>query len=177
MNNISRDDLRNIINLCTKCIQKNNYEDINIQAVASKINMNLQEAENMFGLLLMLLRGCKQLQSYSDKEFYNYLTGQNFRGEFATNFLNILKEKRDHFSGNNNYIVQIESIKWRIDISLRNNTLKQVFSPFVIWKITLCNGEKYTVEINIKKFHAIRFNLATLLKELGFVKSNSLVKK
>lgn len=103
-----------------KCIQEHSYEDINIQAIASKLNMNFQEAENMLGLLLMLLRGCKQLRSYSDKEFYNYLTGQNFSGEFATNFLNIVKDKHDNFSRSNDYIVQIEKIKWRIDISLCN---------------------------------------------------------
>lgn len=48
--------------------------------------------------------------------------------------------------------------------------------PTMIWTVTLNDGKKHVIEINLRKFHEIRFNLSTLLRELSIVKNNNLLK-
>jgi len=58
----------------------------------------------------------------------------------------------------------LESIRWRVDVTISTTSLSRVFRPTVTFSITLSNGKVRTFEVSMEKFNELRYNVAKLLK-------------
>jgi len=52
----------------------------------------------------------------------------------------------------------------------------RTLEPSVLLKLKLSNGNKVSLELNIKKFHILRYNIATILKEIDDVENRQIFK-
>ncbi|KAJ8955348.1 hypothetical protein NQ318_003442 [Aromia moschata] len=80
---------------------------------------------------------------------------------FATNREEIVSNLSKNF---NSDFAKLTSLKWKVDISLGNSALVKKIPINVILCLTLRNGKKYTIEVEAKMFHRLRFNVALLFK-------------
>lgn len=62
--------------------------------------------------------------------------------------------------------VKIESLNWRIDVSLSSSSLKRELVPTIVIQMQLTNGMTIYFETNLQLFHQLRFNVALVLKEM-----------
>ncbi|KAJ8936450.1 hypothetical protein NQ314_012312 [Rhamnusium bicolor] len=111
----------------------------------------------------------------SDNEFNSRLLEIGFTSEFIENLPFI--GNRDEIVNNllhnfNTDFGKLSSLKWKIDISLSNSALLKKIPTSIILCLTLKNNNKYTIEVEGKTFHKLRFNIALILKELTLLKSN-----
>jgi hypothetical protein len=115
----------------------------------------------------------------TDKEFNAKLIELGFSNEFVEELPlvsnrtkvidNIVNSRRGEFK-------KLVSLKWRIDISLTNSTLVKKIPTSVILCLQLKNGRKCTINVNIRTFHKLRFNVALIMKEAASLKINLLNK-
>ena len=52
----------------------------------------------------------------------------------------------------------------------------RTLEPSVMLKLKLSNGNKVSFELNVKKFHLLRYNIATILKEIDDVENRQIFK-
>ena len=65
---------------------------------------------------------------------------------------------------------------WRVDVSISTSSLIRTLEPTVLIKLKLSDGRKIAFEMNIKKFHMLRYNIATILKEIDDVENRQIFK-
>ena len=59
---------------------------------------------------------------------------------------------------------------------ISTSSLMRTLEPSVLLKLKLSNGNKVSLELNIKKFHILRYNIATILKEIDDVENRQIFK-
>jgi hypothetical protein len=71
---------------------------------------------------------------------------------------------------------KIKMFQWRIDVSISTSALCRTLEPAIIVKIKLSDGSIKVFEMSIKKFHLLRFNIATILKEIEDLEGRQMFK-
>ncbi|XP_030748256.1 COMM domain-containing protein 5-like [Sitophilus oryzae] len=133
--------------------------------------------EQLLEVLSLYIHLLKEFCNNKEKDFVDTLLEEGFPNNFVSNlpFLNNQTEIiRKYFSASYNTFENVSSIKWRIDISLLNNSIGCSSAPNITLCIKLTNGKLYILHLNKKEFHSLRFNIALILKE---IKSRNLINK
>ncbi|ENN74221.1 hypothetical protein HUJ04_012685 [Dendroctonus ponderosae] len=131
--------------------------------------------ENLYEILSVYIGIIRLFVHSTDKDFVATLTDLGFQNDFMASlpFVDNRKELEDtFFVPNYDNFRNVSSMKWRIDISLLNSALTTKTPPSVILSISLKNGKSYTIELNPKAFHLLRFNVARLLREMKCLQLN-----
>ncbi|KAJ8923587.1 hypothetical protein NQ315_010166 [Exocentrus adspersus] len=143
-----------------------------IENLANDRGISKDQLCQVIGVYISLVRLFLQT---SDNEFSTRLSEIGFTSDFVQQLpfighrdeiLNNLTNGFDADFG------KLSTLKWKIDISLSITLIK--IPTTVILCLTLKNGKKYTIEVDAKSFHKLRFNIAIVLKELASLKSNFL---
>lgn len=71
---------------------------------------------------------------------------------------------------------QLTNLRWRVDVTISNSSLSRVLEPFLLMELTLSNGTVRSFEIPVSKFHELRYNVATVLKEMEDLEKRSILK-
>ncbi|WAR00835.1 COMD5-like protein [Mya arenaria] len=71
---------------------------------------------------------------------------------------------------------QLEALKWRVDVGISTSVLNRVLEPTVLMEMTLSDGNISTFEVPVSKFHELRFNVASVLKEMEDLEQRSILK-
>ncbi|KAK9498634.1 hypothetical protein O3M35_003222 [Rhynocoris fuscipes] len=71
----------------------------------------------------------------------------------------------------NNSINTIKDIFWRINIIISSRDLSRVLEPIVYMELLMADDTVECLEVPLAKFHALRQNVALLLKEIEIVKN------
>lgn len=70
----------------------------------------------------------------------------------------------------------IVDFKWRIDVGISTTSLSRVLEPVVAASMTLSNGETKNFEMSVTKFQELRYNVATVMKEVEDLEKRSILK-
>ncbi|XP_003390541.1 PREDICTED: COMM domain-containing protein 5-like [Amphimedon queenslandica] len=81
-----------------------------------------------------------------------------------------LKEKMVRFP-------QLESLKWRVDVTISNSSLNRVLEPSVLMEMKLSNGNIKTFEVSASRFHELRYSVAFVLKEMEEMEKRNIIKR
>ncbi|KAB0800841.1 hypothetical protein PPYR_06580 [Photinus pyralis] len=152
---------------------KHDVEDVENFAKASGLEMD--EVLDLIGFHISVIRIFMQSD---EKQFWESLISLGCNEAFIKQFP--LKHKVHHFncnlykSGKN--VQRLSGFKWRVDISFTSGILKKQVAPTVIINLELNTGHKYIVEIDLKTFHKLRFNIALAVKENMLLENSSLLR-
>ncbi|KAJ8985866.1 hypothetical protein NQ317_006240 [Molorchus minor] len=147
-----------------------------IESFSNDSNIPKQQIYEVLGVYIAIVH--LFLES-NDNDFNTRLLEIGFTPEFVEklpfigNRDEIVKNLLNNF--NTDY-AKLASLKWKLDISLSNSLVVRKIPASVILIITLKNSSKYTIEVEAKTFHKLRFSVALILKELHMLQSSMLNK-
>ena len=72
--------------------------------------------------------------------------------------------------------VTITDFKWKIDVAISTTSLNRVLEPSVSVRMTLSNGEVKCFEMTVAKFQELRYNVASVMKEMEHLEKRSILK-
>lgn len=65
----------------------------------------------------------------------------------------------------------IKDIFWRVNVIISSRDLSRVLEPVVYMELIMIDDTVECLEVPLSKFHALRQNVALLLKEIELVKN------
>eukprot|EP00659_Diplonema_papillatum_P006938 gene6938-10667_t len=75
----------------------------------------------------------------------------------------------------------LASARWRVDVTITTSIMQKVFTPVVLLRLELSNGEIKTFEVSQAQLHLLRYSLAKMLKDAHYFEKKaappSLLKK
>ncbi|XP_065053535.1 COMM domain-containing protein 5-like [Rhopilema esculentum] len=71
---------------------------------------------------------------------------------------------------------KLDSLRWRVDVGISTSVLNRVLEPTILMEMNLDNGKSETFEVPVSKFHELRYNVATVLKEMEDLEKHSILK-
>jgi len=74
------------------------------------------------------------------------------------------------------HLSTLESIKWRVDVAISTSVLNRVLQPTITMELILDNGKVHHFEVPVSKFHELRYNVASVLKEMEDLEKRSILK-
>jgi hypothetical protein len=57
-------------------------------------------------------------------------------------------------------------MNWRVDVAISTTAVSRVFRPSLVLRVTLSDGRVVTCECSVRQFHALRYQVARVLKTL-----------
>ncbi|XP_067929917.1 COMM domain-containing protein 5-like [Watersipora subatra] len=72
--------------------------------------------------------------------------------------------------------VSIVDFKWKINVSISTTSLNRVLEPSVSTRMTLSNGEVKCFEMSVAKFQELRYNVASVMKEMEDLERRNILK-
>lgn len=70
----------------------------------------------------------------------------------------------------------ITDFKWKIDVAISTTSLSRVLEPVVSVGMTLSSGEVKCFEMSVSKFQELRYNVASVMKEMEDLEKRSILK-
>lgn len=70
----------------------------------------------------------------------------------------------------------VVDFKWKIDVAISTTSLNRVLEPSVSASLTLSNGEIRCFEMSVAKFQELRYNVASVMKEMEDLEKRSILK-
>eukprot|EP00794_Sanderia_malayensis_P003362 gene3362-3851_t len=71
---------------------------------------------------------------------------------------------------------KLESVKWRVDVGISTSVLNRVLEPTILMEMKLDNNKTATFEVSLTKFHELRYNVSSVLKEMKDLEERSILK-
>jgi len=60
----------------------------------------------------------------------------------------------------------LDTVKWRVDITISTGSLLRVMRPTILMHLTLTDGSTQSFEVSVERFHDLRYNVARVMKEM-----------
>jgi len=71
---------------------------------------------------------------------------------------------------------KLEYLDWRIDVTISTGSMNRVLKPSVMMEFNLSDGKQVLLQLNQEKFQELRYQVATVLKEMQNVEANPILK-
>lgn len=71
---------------------------------------------------------------------------------------------------------KLDLLRWRVDVGISTSVLNRVLEPTVMMQMTLSDGRRHSFEVPIAKFHELRYNVSSVLKEMEDLEKRSILK-
>jgi len=71
---------------------------------------------------------------------------------------------------------QLETFRWRVDVTISNSSLHRVLEPSILMEMTLSDGSIKTFEVAVSQFHELRYSVAYVLKEMEDLEKRNILK-
>jgi hypothetical protein len=62
-------------------------------------------------------------------------------------------------------------------VGISTGTLNRLLKPNILLEITLSNGQKRMLDMDLKQFHNLRFGVATMLKEMTEIENDATLQR
>ncbi|XP_060537366.1 uncharacterized protein LOC132708802 [Cylas formicarius] len=176
VNNFPKDHTSRMIKMALACLQPQ-PQDLSkvIEKFSKEKNIEKHEISEVLSIYIAIL---KVFVNSNDKDFIQQLLEVGFTNKFLED-LPLVSNRQElvdtYFMPSYEHFQNVDTIKWRIDISLHNSTLGSKILPSIMLIIKMKDGRCYTIEMNLIMFHKLRFNIAVILKEMSKLKSSSIV--
>ena len=70
----------------------------------------------------------------------------------------------------------LEDLDWRIDVTISTGSMSRVLKPSILMQFNLSDGNDSLFQLNLEKFQELRYQVATVLKEMQNMESNPILK-
>eukprot|EP00054_Salpingoeca_dolichothecata_P027738 m.204851 g.204851 ORF g.204851 m.204851 type:complete len:121 (-) comp26039_c0_seq6:10922-11284(-) len=84
-------------------------------------------------------------------------------------------ELEEHRAGLRTQLPKLDAFKWRVDVAVSTSALKRAMKPSMLFQMTLSDGSISTFEVPADQFHALRYNVAFVLKEMQELREKSVM--
>jgi len=81
-----------------------------------------------------------------------------------------------NFQNKSPSLPKLESFRWRVDVGISTSVLNRVLEPYVIMEMKLSDGSIQQFEVPSSKFHELRHNVASVLKEMNDLERRNILK-
>ncbi|XP_064636184.1 COMM domain-containing protein 5-like [Lineus longissimus] len=71
---------------------------------------------------------------------------------------------------------KLDEFRWRVDVGISTSALNRVLEPAVLMEMTLSDGKLQNFEVPMSKFHQLRYDVASVLKEMEDLEKRSILK-
>jgi len=71
---------------------------------------------------------------------------------------------------------QLEYLDWRIDVTISTGSMNRVLKPSIMMQLNLDDGRQILLQLNQEKFQELRYQVASVLKEMQNVEANPILK-
>ncbi len=99
--------------------------------------------------------------------------------QFVADFANVLRKARDVLEDNASKNIirapHVVDMKWRVDVTISTSSLSRALRPGVTMQLFLSDGSIKTFEMSVDKFHALRYNVAKVLREMGDLEAHPMM--
>jgi len=105
-----------------------------------------------------------------DVDFAKDLTRIEFPDPYKADLISVYTQKFDALTKaateHRSKLPSVESVNWRVDVTISTTSLSRVFKPSVTIQMTTTDGKIRTFECSTDKFHELRFAVAKTLKAI-----------
>nr|XP_006812710.1 PREDICTED: COMM domain-containing protein 5-like [Saccoglossus kowalevskii] len=77
---------------------------------------------------------------------------------------------------NRTRLPSLQRFRWRVDVAISTSVLNRVLEPSVMMEMTLSDGTIHNFEVPVSKFHELRYNVASVIKEMEDLEKRSILK-
>ncbi|XP_051810191.1 COMM domain-containing protein 5 isoform X1 [Acanthochromis polyacanthus] len=70
----------------------------------------------------------------------------------------------------------VADFKWRVDVAISTSSLARALQPSVLMQMKLSDGSFHRFEVPVSKFQDLRYNVASILKEMNDLEKRSILK-
>nr|XP_054775335.1 COMM domain-containing protein 5-like [Lytechinus pictus] len=71
---------------------------------------------------------------------------------------------------------KLDNFRWRVDVAISTSALSRSLEPTIMAEMTLSDGRIQSFEIPVSKFHELRYNVASLMKEMEDLEKKNILK-
>lgn len=71
----------------------------------------------------------------------------------------------------------LSGFRWRTEIAISTSSINRVLRPSILIQITLSDGRKQLLQLNIREFHMLRLGVATMLKEMNDIENDPQIQR
>ncbi|XP_052793405.1 COMM domain-containing protein 5-like [Mya arenaria] len=182
LSKLDKSVFRKILLLIVTAIEGNDVEFKQLKELESK-DTDEETLSVIYSGLYKLLQSALRLPQESLKQelFKEDLQELQIAEDFHTDLASVVfGHKRSsidiHSIFSRPRLPQLEALKWRVDVGISTSVLNRVLEPTVLMEMTLSDGNISTFEVPVSKFHELRFNVASVLKEMEDLEQRSILK-
>ncbi|XP_071489006.1 COMM domain-containing protein 5-like [Diadema antillarum] len=134
------------------------------------------------GVLSLLRAAYRQPQTSLKKEVFKAdLTELKIPQDFVADLASaVYGPKRtaveDALSKGHSRFPRLDNFRWRVDVAISTSALSRSLEPTIMAEMSLSDGSKHTFELPVSKFHELRYNVASLVKEMEDLEKKNILK-
>ncbi|XP_003424560.1 COMM domain-containing protein 5 [Nasonia vitripennis] len=175
--------VRPLLQLAVKAIDQEYIEEGALEIVSKNFDIPQAIVDEWYAAVLIILKLHLRSPSITIKpaEFKQCLQELKFSPECIQDIFSVLTgSKRPdlmrNFSNKVQFLPHLHACKWRVDIIISSSFMSKVLEPHVLMEWILSNGESYTFELSLSRFHQLRHAVAKLLLEIQRLEVYNVIK-
>ncbi|OXU28983.1 hypothetical protein TSAR_002360 [Trichomalopsis sarcophagae] len=175
--------VRPLLQLAVKAIDQEYIEEGALEIVSKNFDIPQAIVDEWYAAILIILKLHLRSPSITIKpaEFKQCLQELKFSPECIQDIFSVLTgSKRPdlmrNFSNKVQFLPHLHACKWRVDIIISSSFMSKVLEPHVLMEWILSNGESYTFELSLSRFHQLRHAVAKLLLEIQRLEVYNVIK-
>ncbi|XP_076360091.1 COMM domain containing 5 Like Sm protein 4 isoform X2 [Tachypleus tridentatus] len=178
---VDRKNFRSLLKLLVAHFEGKTVTEDEYQNIRSSVT-NGDQIDLIYSGLYFLLRAALKLpESGLKKEvFKEDLRELKIADDHITDLVSIVFGSRCFIEKagieNAPHFPHLQQCRWRVDVAISTSSLNRVLEPSVLMKMDTSDGKEHTFEMQLAKFHELRFAVASLLKEMEDVEKRNVMK-
>ncbi|XP_065842266.1 COMM domain-containing protein 5-like [Oscarella lobularis] len=182
LKNVEKGLFRKLLQACVRILENEDSGLDDLSALKSA-NASEETIQTVFSGLLVLLRSALRVPrtSLKSETFRADLKEIKIPAELIPDIVKaVFGSRRDTLDDsaieNRVRLPTLQSLKWRVDVSISTSSLNRVLEPSVLMEMTLSDGRIHTFEVPVSKFHQLRYNVAYVLKQMEDLERRNVLK-
>eukprot|EP00118_Oscarella_pearsei_P022430 m.259530 g.259530 ORF g.259530 m.259530 type:complete len:221 (+) comp40422_c0_seq15:38-700(+) len=173
---------RKLLQVCIRVIEHEDTAVDDLSSLESR-NASIETIQTVFSGLQVLLQSALRLPraSLKSETFQADLKEMKIPAELIPGLAKaVFGPKRDDLDESaiehRVRLPTLQSMKWRVDVSISTSSLNRVLDPLVLMELTLSDGRIRMFEVPVSKFHELRYNIAYVLTQMEDLEKRNILK-
>ncbi|KAJ8028040.1 COMM domain-containing protein 5 [Holothuria leucospilota] len=183
LKDVKKPTFRKLLKAAVSYIESPEIPSDFLDAINGETNIPSETVASIFSGILSILKAAFRVPptSLRQEAFKSDLKSLRMPEEFIEDLTSaVYGAKRnaidETLSNPSSKLPGLERLRWRVDVAISNSALSRVLEPTVFMEITLSDGSMKKVEVPMTKFHELRYNVSSVLKEMEELEKRSILK-
>ncbi|XP_011498055.1 PREDICTED: COMM domain-containing protein 5-like [Ceratosolen solmsi marchali] len=175
--------IRPLLQIAVKAIEQEYIEEGALEVISKNFNVSQAHVDEWYAAILIIMKLHLRYSSAAIKptEFKQCLQELKFSPECIQDIFSVLTGPKrldliTSFTNKVDFFPHLIACKWRVDIIISSNLMSKILEPHVLLEWILSNGESYTFELSLPRFHQMRHAVAKLLLEIQRLEVYNVIK-